>query len=77
MMQDDAEARRRARAGWPVAVYRLGQEPAADGTTAEQRLSMMWELVVQAYAIAGRAIPDYERAHVAIQVRRRDEAEDD
>jgi len=31
---------------------------------------MMWELVVQAYAIAGIPIPDYDRAHTPIRIRR-------
>lgn len=70
-MQDDAETRRRARANWPVTVHRLGDEPPPAPTTAEQRLAMMWELAVQAWALAGRPIPDYDRAHTPMRVLRR------
>lgn len=59
-------ARRRARQGsWPVRVYRLGEEPVRDPldrSTVEERLSAMWPLAKEAWAVAGRAIPDYERS---------------
>lgn len=73
-MSDDVEAKNTDRSSWPIRVTRLGDdsEDALD-TTAEQRLAMMWELVTQAWAIAGRAIPDYDRAHTPVRkVSRRD-----
>lgn len=76
-MHDDVEARRAARANWPIRATTLGDEaPAVDGSTAEQRLAMMWELVVQAWAIAGKAIPDYDRAHTPVRRIRRGDPED-
>ena len=59
-----ADARRRARAGWPVRVFRLGEEPSEDlgeRTTAEERLAMMWPLAVDAWTTSGRRLPEYPR----------------
>ena len=56
--------RARARATWPVRRYRLGEEPGDDlssTTTATERLAMMWPLAEAAWAMSGRAIPDYPR----------------
>jgi hypothetical protein len=50
----------------------LGAEPSDDlsgTTTAEERLAMMWPLALEAWALSGRPIPDYERS--AAPVRRR------
>ena len=58
------QARRNARAAWPVTVSRLGQEPAddlSDRTTPEQRLAMMWTLAVDAWTVGGRPLPSYPR----------------
>ncbi|MFO1031386.1 MAG: hypothetical protein U1F60_09915 [Planctomycetota bacterium] len=74
-MQDDEQARRQARRHWPISVHALGCEPPPDPTTPLQRIGMMWELAVQAYAIAGIAIPDYDRAHTPVRVLRRAEAD--
>ena len=77
-MHDDVGARRAARANWPIRVTRLGDESAdADDTTAEQRLAMMWELVTQAWAVAGMKIPDYDRAHTPVRKVRRGDPEDE
>lgn len=35
---------------------------------------MMWELVVQSWAIAGRPIPDYERAEAPVRILRGSES---
>lgn len=73
-MPDDVEAKHTDRSRWPIRVSRL-RDDASDvlETTPEQRLAMMWELVTQAWAIAGRAIPDYDRAHTPVRkVHRRD-----
>jgi hypothetical protein len=66
-MPDD-DRHRSDRSAWPVRVCRLGEEPAADETTASERLAMMWELVVQSWAMAGRTIPDYERRNTPVRV---------
>ena len=61
---ESAAARRRARAGWPVRVFRLGEEPSDDLselTTAEERLAMMWPLAVDAWTASGRRLPEYPR----------------
>jgi hypothetical protein len=76
-MHDDAEARRAARANWPIRIGRLGDEAVgAAGLTPEQRIGMMWELVVQAWAVAGKPIPDYDRAHTPVRRIRRGDPED-
>ncbi len=52
-----------SRADWPVRKYRLGEEPCdlLDGTTAEERIEMMWPLALEAWSLSGRVVPDYER----------------
>lgn len=67
-MQDDAAARSTARSDWRVSRHRLTDVHDTDGTTAEQRLAMMWELVEQAWAIAGKTIPTYERAQMPVRL---------
>jgi hypothetical protein len=66
------------RANWPVRVIRRGEEEAVDepATTPEQRLAMMWELATQAWAMAGIPLPDYDRAHTPVSIRKRDEVEE-
>lgn len=56
-------------------MHALGSEPPPDSTTPLERVGMMWELVVQAYAVAGIPIPNYDRAHTPIRVLRRGEAD--
>ncbi len=60
-----AEQRRRARAGWPVAVRRLdeSEEDISDVTTPSERIAMMWPLAQEAWRLAGRPLPTYDRAH--------------
>ena len=68
------QARRAARDSWPVRVFRLGEEPPDDleqHTTPEQRVGMMWRLARDAWAVAGRPIPDYDRAHTPSRLVRR------
>ncbi len=67
------EARRSLRAAWPVRVTRHDAPGADLDTTPEQRLAMMWELATQAWAMAGRALPDYDRSHTPVSMRRRGE----
>ena len=57
--------RRRARREWPIRRYDLGHEPLDDlraHTTASERLAMVWPLTLVSWRLAGREIPDYERA---------------
>jgi hypothetical protein len=66
-----AEARRRARASWPIARYRLGEEPSDDlseVTTPAERIAMMWPLAEAAWRLAGRALPSYDRANLPGQL---------
>lgn len=60
------EARAKARAHWPVQKYRLGEEPGDEvwsAMTPEERVLSMWPLAVDAWILAGRTIPDYDRAN--------------
>jgi hypothetical protein len=70
---DDAAARAAARRSWPIRVFRLGEEPADDlsaVTTAAERLAMMWPLALDAWAAAGRPLPDYPRGQTPIRILR-------
>jgi hypothetical protein len=61
------EARRRARATWPIARYQLGEEPSDDLshlTTAAERIAMMWPLAEAAWRLAGRPLPAYDRSNL-------------
>ncbi len=61
-----------SRRSWPVRVYRLGEEPGDDlslSTTPEQRLAMVWDLTVSAWALSGIALPDYPRAATPVVLR--------
>ena len=74
-MSDPAYRQRRAEArhSWPVRKYRLGAEPSEDlsaSTTAAERIGMMWRLAQDAWAMAGRPIPDYPREKTPITKRR-------
>jgi hypothetical protein len=51
----------------------MGEEPSEDlsaTTTAAERLGMMWRLARDAWAVAGRPIPDYPRERTPISKRR-------
>lgn len=77
-MDPDAKARadrRRQRASqWPVRRFDLGQEPlrdALDRSTVDERLATMWPLAKEAWSVAGKPIPTYERGNMpGILVRR-------
>ena len=61
------EERARARASWPIARFALGEEPSDDlsaSTTPLERVSMVWRLTMDAWASAGKPIPDYDRANM-------------
>ena len=69
---DSFQKRRRARVDWPVRKFRLGEEP-DDGladTTVEERVGMVWQLTLDAWACAGRRIPDYPRSEMPVRVLR-------
>jgi hypothetical protein len=73
----DAERARRAaaRASWPAKLTTLDDDVSDDlsaTTTAEERLAMMWELAVRAWALAGRPIPGYSREETPGRIIRRD-----
>jgi hypothetical protein len=61
----DSEQRRLARAKWPVGVRRLDEpgDDISDVTTAAERIALMWPLAQEAWRLAGRPIPTYDRAH--------------
>jgi len=52
-----------------VRVFHLSEAPGDDlslQTTAEQRLQMMWPLAVEAWSLAGRAMPTYARGETPV-----------
>ena len=62
-----AEQRRAQRAQWPVARFRLGDEPPDDlsaVTTPVERIAMMWTLAESAWRLAGRPLPTYDRRNI-------------
>ena len=75
----DSERRRQARAKWPVAVCRIDEsaDDISDLTTAAERIAMMWPLAQEAWRLAGRPIPTYDRSHTPSRVFRPGEARPD
>jgi len=73
--QADSERSRAAeRQSWPVRKFRLGSEPSddlSDFTTPDERLEMMWPLALEAWSMAGHALPDYDRGETPIRLFRR------
>jgi hypothetical protein len=64
---DGKERRRKARAQWSIARFRLGEEPSDDlseTTTPGERIAMMWILAESAWKLAGRQLPTYDRRHM-------------
>jgi hypothetical protein len=56
-----------------VRVYRLGAEPSDDltaTTTSEERLAMMEPLALEAFALSGRPLPNYDRGESPVALRR-------
>lgn len=56
--------RKAARRNWPIKAVPLSsvdEIELARSTTTEQRLSMMWQLAVDAWEMSGKALPQYER----------------
>ena len=62
---EEAARRAAARACWPGLKTTLseaaGAEDLSASTTPEQRLAMMWELTLGAWALTGLPLPDYTR----------------
>ena len=70
---DKRAARVRARHDWTIRQFELGEEPPDDlseTTTAKERLAMMWPLAVQAWALAGKPLPGYDRSSIPIRIYR-------
>lgn len=70
----DRQSRSAQRSQWSVRIVRgvVGKHEAAalEETSPEQRLAMMWELVVQAWALADRPLPEYSRHETPVRVLR-------
>lgn len=63
-----------SRRQWPVREFELGAEPARDAldrSTVDQRIAIMWSLAREAWAVAGKPIPKYERRDMPGAVFRR------
>ena len=58
------DARRRARASWPVRRYRLGEEPPDDTShlSPDDRVALVWEVTLRAWRLSGRELPDVPRS---------------
>ncbi len=72
--EDDArDARRRARAGWPIRRFALGAEPADDlgDLTPGERVAMVWRLTRDAWATQGGTEPRYARRDAPGRIFRR------
>lgn len=69
------ERNKAERAGWPIRSVPLSAPESSaadltDSTSPEERIAMMWPLALDAWALAGRPIPEYSRAEMPIEVRR-------
>ncbi len=70
-MSDEAASRAAARKSWPVRKFRLGEEPPDDlsaTTTVAERIAMVWQLIQDSWASAGRPIPSYSRQEIPIRI---------
>lgn len=68
--RDARAARRRARATWPGRLVRQLDEQEVEIVDAPpgERVAMVYELTLAAWAMAGKSIPDYERAEMPIRI---------
>jgi hypothetical protein len=74
VVDDDFERRAAARRNWPVRRYTLGGEPSEDlsaTTSINERLDMMWQLALDAWASTGKPLPSYERSQMPGRILRR------
>ena len=63
--RERAARRRRNATQWPLRAYALEQEPVRDPldrSTVNERIAAMWPLAKEAWAVAGKEIPSYERS---------------
>jgi hypothetical protein len=72
MVMDDRETRRKQRQGWPIARTSLAKMDVAvqPDTTAEDRLSIMWRLALDAWTWVPGGVPTYTRAQTPGRVLR-------
>ncbi|GEM_PF-841123 len=77
---DCRRARAVARRNWPIRRYQVGEEPNDDltgATTAAERMAMVWRLSLDAWAMAGKPLPDYRREQMPGRVIRPGDARGD
>jgi len=58
------EARRKARANWPIRKYKLGEEPPDDLShlSPDERVSLLFDLSVSAWLLAGNELSTLPRS---------------
>ena len=68
--EDAARRRAKRRANWPIERRSLHDpEPSLlHTTTAAERLAMMWPLAVEAWAMAGKPIPDFKWPEAPVRI---------
>ncbi len=67
---DDEEARARARGTWPVRRTSRddeGRKELCAATTPEERIAMMDDLATEAWKLAGKPFPTYDRENIPIR----------
>ena len=71
--EEHAAIRRAHPEDWPIRVYNLRNEPEdlSETTTMAERVAMVWQLTLDAWASSGQPIPDYPREKTPIRVIRR------
>jgi hypothetical protein len=73
---ESREQRARARAGWPIQTFALGQEPPEDlsAFSVAERIALVERLTQNAWAAMGAEIPEYTRSEMPGRVVRRGDA---
>jgi len=64
-MDDDAKARAKARANWPIVKSCLDDEDDLASLarfSPSERVAMVWQLTLDAWAMSGKPMPTYTRA---------------
>jgi hypothetical protein len=64
-------SRAASRRTWPVRFVALGAEPRDHldrSTTPEERVTLVWTLTIEAWALSGRPMPRYPRAATPIRL---------
>jgi hypothetical protein len=72
-MDHNAEQRRAARSSWPIVRHALGEDTpdVVDAGTPSERIAMVHQLTLDAWAMAGQPIPDYPRSEAPGRILRR------